>query len=72
MAPVIFNIILVILGNGKRPNAINVAKKNKVLYSNDIIGYLRKSRNSAIDLFEWKRKFIKMAGNKDSKAFLLY
>lgn len=43
-------------------------KKNKVLYSDDIIGYLRKSRNSAIDLFEWKRKFIKMTGNKKSKV----
>lgn len=59
-------------GNGKIPNAINVVKKNKVLYSDDIIGYLRKSRNSAIDLFEWKRKFIKMTGNKKSKAFFLY
>lgn len=43
----------------------------KVLFSHDMIDYLRNSRNSTEDLFELKRKFIKMAGYKKSRVLLL-
>lgn len=38
----------------------------KVLFSDDVIEHQRKPRNRTKNLFELKRKFIKMAGYKKS------